>query len=237
MHDHSHITVITGASSGIGRSIAKLLASNGMAVCLGARSTAKLELIVNEIKEDGGTAYSFFLDLSEDDSIQTFIENVNKTGSVKTLINNSGFGRFDKIENTSAADWDEMMTVNLRGAFMMSKAFIPKMKRIKRGNLIFINSVAGRHGYPFSAGYVASKFGLRGLAESLRNELREDNIKVTSIYPGAVDSNFWENINAEFPRKEMMNPEEIADTVLFTIQKPGIGAMEDIVIRRAKGDF
>ena len=111
------------------------------------------------------------------------------------------------------------------------------MKKKKSGNIVFINSVAGKNGYPFSAGYVASKFGMRGLAESLRNELREDNIKVTSIYPGAVDSQFWENVNADFPRNEMMLTQEIAETVLFAIQKPGIGALEDIVIRRTKGDF
>ena len=129
------------------------------------------------------------------------------------------------------------MAVNLRSAFVLSQAFIPNMKKNKYGNLVFINSVAGRHGYPFSAGYVVSKFGLRGLAESLRNELREDNIKVTSVYPGAVDSLFWDNVNADFPRNEMMTSKEIAETVLFAIQKAGIGALEDVVIRRTKGDF
>ena len=98
MPDNSHVAVITGASSGIGRSIAKLLGSNGITVCLGARSKLKLESIVNEIKTEGGIAYSFYLDLTDNDSIQTFIEKVNKTGSVKILINNSGFGKFDKID-------------------------------------------------------------------------------------------------------------------------------------------
>ena len=177
------------------------------------------------------------MDLLDDKSIQNFIKNVHSIGSVRTLINNSGFGKFDKIENAQISDWDEIMSVNLRGAFVLSKAFIPEMKRNKSGNLMFINSVAGRYGYPYSAGYVASKFGMRGLAESLRNELRPDNIKVTSIYPGAVDSNFWDNVNADFPREEMMSSDEIAETVLFAIEKPRIGALEDIVIRRTKGDF
>ena len=237
MPNKKHIAVISGASFGIGECIAKELASNGITVCLGARSTDKLNEIVDDIHSSGGIAYPFFLDLLDDHSIKSFIKNVNKIGDVKTLINNSGFGKFDKIENAQISDWDEMMSVNLRGAFVLSKAFIPDMKKNNSGNIMFINSVAGKHGYPFSAGYVASKFGLRGLAESLRNELRQDNVKVTSIYPGAVDSLFWDNINADFPRDEMMNAKEIADTVLFAIQKPGIGALEDIVIRRTKGDF
>lgn len=237
MPSQKHIGVITGASSGIGKAIAMEFASNGITVCLGARSTDKLDKIVEEIKSNGGDAYSFFLDLLDDESIQNFIKDINEIGKVKTLINNSGFGKFDKIENVELADWDEMMSVNLRSAFVLSQAFIPNMKKNKSGNLVFINSVAGRYGYPFSAGYVASKFGMRGLAESLRNELREDNIKVTSVYPGAVDSDFWDNVNAEFPRDEMMLTKEIAETVLFAITKPGVGALEDIVIRRTKGDF
>jgi 3-oxoacyl-[acyl-carrier protein] reductase len=78
---------------------------------------------------------------------------------------------------------------------------------------------------------------MRGLADSLRNELRDSNIKVTSIYPGAVDSMFWDNLNVDFPRNEMMNSSEIAGIVYHSIAKTGIGAIEDIVIRRTKGDF
>ncbi len=237
MPNLKNIALITGASSGIGSSIAKLFAKNGYSVCLGARSINKLDKLVEEIKSVGGDAHSFYLDLLDDNSIKKFINNVSAIGNVNILINNSGLGKFDKIENVSLEDWDEMINVNLRGSFILSKAFIPIMKQNESGNIVFINSVAGRHGYPYSSGYVASKFGLRGLADSLRNELRPFNIKVTSIYPGAVDSYFWENVKASFPREEMMNTEEIAETVLFSIQKTGIGALEDIVIRRTKGDF
>ena len=237
MLNQKPITVITGASSGIGASIAKELAKSGLTVCLGARNIDKLEYIVSEIHDFGGDAHYFKLDLLNDKSINEFILKVYSIGEVDNVINNAGFGKFDKIENVKLSDWDEMFLVNLRGAFLISQAFIPMMKKKKLGNLVFINSVAGKNGYPFSAGYVASKFGMRGLAESLRNELREDNIKVTSIYPGAVDSHFWENVNADFPRDEMMLTQEIAKTVLFAIQKPGVGALEDIVIRRTKGDF
>ena len=170
-------------------------------------------------------------------SQSNYIDEVNTLGEISTVVNNSGFGKFDKIESVKISDWDEMMAVNLRSAFLLSQAFIPNMKKNKFGNLVFINSVAGQYGYSFSAGYVSSKFGMRGLAESLRNELRQHNIKVTTVYPGAVDSLFWDNVNVDFPRDEMMTSKEIAETVLFAIQKTGIGALEDIVIRRTKGDF
>jgi len=237
MHNPEHIAVITGASSGIGEAIAKELAFNGITVCLGARSVDKMKNIVDEIKIKGGDAFYFYLDFLNDKSIENFINEVNCIGDIKTVINNSGYGKFDKIENVKISDWDKIMSVNIRSAFILSQAFILKMKKQKSGNIIFINSVAGQHGYRYSAAYVASKFAMRGLADSLRNELREDNIKVTSIYPGAVDSNFWNNTDVDFPRDEMMTSKEIAETVFFCIQKSGIGAIEDILIRRTKGDF
>ena len=237
INEKKHFAVITGASSGIGGVTAKLLAKNGIIVIMGGRSKSNLQKIEGVIKSDGGIAISFYLDFNEDDSIKSFLENVNKIGSITTLINNAGFGKFDKIDNASISDWDEMMNVNLRGAFMLSKAFIPEMKKQKYGNLLFINSVAGRYGYPFSAAYVATKYGMRGLADSLRNELRQDGIRVSSIYPGAVDSNFWDDIGVDFPKNEMMNPLQIAETILFTINQVGNGVLEDIVIRRTKGDF
>ena len=132
MSDYSHIAVISGASSGIGECTARLLASKGINVCLGARSISKLESIVEEIRAEGGSAYSFFLDFLDDRSIHDFIKKVNKIGFIKTLINNSGFGKFDKFENISIKDWDDMMNVNLRSAFLMSKAFIPAMKQNKK---------------------------------------------------------------------------------------------------------
>ena len=237
MPDNSQVAVITGASSGIGETTAKLLAQNNITVLLGARSTEKMDIIVRQINKTGGNAKSYYLDLNDDSSIHAFINEINQTYTVTTLINNSGFGKFDKIENASTEEWDKMMNVNLRGAFILCKAFIPSMKKMKNGNLVFINSVAGKHGYPFSAGYVASKFGMRGLAESLRNELRTDGIKVSSIYPGAVDSDFWENVNVDFPRADMISPKEVAEAILFAINQQGTAVLEDIVIRRVEGDF
>ena len=111
------------------------------------------------------------------------------------------------------------------------------MKQKKKGSLIFINSVAGKKGYAYSAAYVASKFGLRGLAESLREELRGDNIKVVSIYPGAVDTPFWDDIQSDFPREEMLNSDALAESIVHTIQAAGNFTVEEMVVRRTAGDF
>ena len=107
----------------------------------------------------------------------------------------------------------------------------------KEGKILFINSVAGKYGYPFSAAYVSSKFGLKGLADSLRNELRDYNIKVISIHPGAIDTNFWDNINADFKREDMLSSSDIADMAFYAIEAPDSVVLEEVVIRRTKGDF
>ena len=111
------------------------------------------------------------------------------------------------------------------------------MTQRSEGLLVFMNSVAGKKGYPFSAAYVASKYGLRGLADSLREELREDNIKVISIHPGAVDTPFWDSLDTNFPRDEMLNSDVLAESIVHTIQAPGNFTVEEMVVRRTRGDF
>ena len=160
-----------------------------------------------------------------------------KIGHVSLVINNAGLGVFSKIEESTVEDWDAQINVNLRGSFLVSRKFIPAMQTQTMGTLVFMNSVAGNFGYPYSAAYVASKFGLRGLSDSLRNELRKDNIKVISVHPGASDTAFWDDISVDFPREEMLSPEMIADSVVHAIEAPGSTVIENLTIRRVGGDF
>ena len=99
------------------------------------------------------------------------------------------------------------------------------------------NSVAGKKGYAFSSAYVTSKFGLLGFSKSMRNELREHNIKVISVHPGAVDTNFWNNVEGDFPRDEMMSSENVAKSITHAILAPENVVLEEIDIQRTAGDF
>ena len=109
--------------------------------------------------------------------------------------------------------------------------------RNNNGKIVFVNSVAGKFGYKYSSAYVASKYGLRGLSESLRNELREHNIKVISIPPGAINTNFWKDINVDFPKEEMLSSLNIAEIIFNAVDAPENVTLEEIVVRRTKGDF
>jgi short-subunit dehydrogenase len=229
--------VITGASSGVGKSLAIQLSDAGYKVVLAARSEDKLNVIAEEIQKMGGNCLVVPTDVSQPEQINNLKDRTLEYGDVFVVINNAGLGKFCKIEDVTLEDWNRQLDVNLRASFLVSQAFIPGMKRRKKGTLVFMNSVAGKKGYPYSAAYVASKYGMRGLADSLREELREDNIKVISIHPGAVDTPFWDGAGVNFPREEMLDTNTLAQSIVHAIQSPGNFTIEELVVRRTAGDF
>jgi len=229
--------VITGASSGVGKSLAIQLSDAGYKVVLAARSEDKLNVIAEEIQKMGGNCLVVPTDVSQPEQINNLKDRTLEYGDVFVVINNAGLGKFCKIEDVTLEDWNRQLDVNLRATFLVSQAFIPGMKRRKKGTLVFMNSVAGKKGYPYSAAYVASKYGMRGLADSLREELREDNIKVISIHSGAVDTPFWDGAGANFPREEMLDTNTLAQSIVHAIQSPGNFTIEELVVRRTAGDF
>ena len=229
--------IITGASSGIGKEISFQLAELGYKVVLVSRSKSKLNLISKEIKHNGGDCLVFSTDLSNPNEIYKFKKDVSQLDNITVVVNNAGFGKFSKIEDVALEEWNLHMNVNVRSAFLISQIFLPKMKKIKKGSLLFINSVAGKKGYPNSAAYVASKYAMRGLADSFREELREHNIKVISIYPGAVNSPFWDNINVDFEKREMLDVRALTKSIIHAISSPGNLNIEEMLIRRTAGDF
>ena len=233
----SETAVITGASSGVGKSLAIQLSDAGYKVVLAARSEDKLNAIAEEIQKMGGNCLVVPTDVSQPEQINNLKDRTLEYGDVFVVINNAGLGKFCKIEDVTLEDWNRQLDVNLRASFLVSQAFIPGMKQRKKGTLVFMNSVAGKKGYPYSAAYVASKYGMRGLADSLREELREDNIKVISIHPGAVDTPFWDGAGVNFPREEMLDTNTLAQSIVHAIQSPGNFTIEELVVRRTAGDF
>ena len=233
----SETAVITGASSGVGKSLAIQLSDAGYRVVLAARSEDKLNAIAEEIQSKGGNSLVVLTDVSQPEQINNLKDRALEYGDVSVVINNAGLGKFSKVEDVAIKDWDRQLDVNLRASFLVSQAFIPGMKQRLNGTLAFMNSVAGKKGYAHSAAYVASKYGMRGLADSLREELREDNIKVISIHPGAVDTPFWDGTGMNFPREEMLSTHTLAQSIVHAIQSPGNFAVEELVVRRTAGDF
>ena len=230
------IAIVTGASTGIGKEISIKLSDNNYHVLLVSRKKSKLQEVEKQIKKDGNDCTSFSIDVSNEDEInqlQSYVDN----NHIDVLINNAGIGIFNGIQNISEQEWDQQINTNLKGSFLMTKLVVDTMIRKKTGKIVFINSVAGLNPYPFSSAYVASKYGLRGFSASLREELREHNVKVISIHPGAINTPFWDNVKADFSKEDMLSPEDVANTTLSAILAKDNIVHEEIIIRRTAGDM
>ena len=202
-----------------------------------SRDIAKLQEVVDEISAKGNKCQPIVADVSKQKSILTVYDQIDNKENIELLINNAGIAVFGNISDLSFNDWDKQLNTNLRGCFLMTKMIIDDLKSKKNGTIVFINSVAGLHPYKNSTAYVASKHGLRGFSSSLREELREYNIKIISVYPGAIDTPLWDSMPMDNLRSEMMSVNDVSEVIINLIDSPNNCVVEDITIRRVSGDF
>ena len=235
--NNNKTAIITGGSTGIGKNIAILLSQHQYDIILISRNKDSLELVKEEIKKTNNNCKIIPADVSKKEDFEKIFIKLKEINNIDVLVNNAGVGIFNKIENISSKEWDIQMDTNLKGAFLITKGIVPGMIKNRSGKIIFINSVAGLNPYPYSSAYVASKYGLRGFSSSLREELREHNIKVISIHPGAIDTPFWNNVKLDFPREEMLSAKDVSLSVVNAILAPNNVVQEELIIRRTAGDF
>ncbi|HTH52994.1 MAG TPA: 3-oxoacyl-[acyl-carrier-protein] reductase [Edaphobacter sp.] len=185
----SRIALVTGASQGIGRAIALELARKGAQVALAARNVEKLASVEAEILTAGGTAKSFALDVASEDSIKVCAKAVlAHFGKVEILVNNAGITRDMLSMRMKRADWDEVLSTNLTGAFLLTQAVMSSMVKNRWGRIINITSVVGETGQAGQANYAASKAGLIGMTKSLARELASRTITVNAVAPGYIET-------------------------------------------------
>jgi 3-oxoacyl-[acyl-carrier protein] reductase len=183
------IALVTGASQGIGRACALELARRGAHVALAARNTEKLKAVAAEITAAGGTAHPFALDVSSEESIKAGAKAVlAHFGKVDILVNNAGITRDILSMRMKRADWDDVLTTNLTGAFLLTQALMMQMVKNRWGRIINITSVVGETGQAGQANYAASKAGLIGLTKSLARELASRTITVNAVAPGYIET-------------------------------------------------
>lgn len=185
----SRIALVTGASQGIGRAIALRLAAQGAHIALAARNFDKLAEVAAEITAAGGTAKTFVLDLASEDSIKACAKDViAHFGRVEILVNNAGITRDILTLRMKRHDWDDVLTTNLTGAFLLTQACMQSMLKTRWGRIINITSVVGEMGQAGQANYAASKAGLIGLTKSLARELASRTITVNAVAPGYIET-------------------------------------------------
>lgn len=184
------VAVVTGAGAGIGRATALAFARRGLDVALLGRTMASLEETRAEVAALGVAAEVLRCDVAVESEVLTAARVVNaRWGAAAVVVNNAGIVRRGaRVEDTRTADWDEVIAVNLRGPFLIAKAFVPAMRARARGRLVHVASISSTIGCPENASYAASKWGLLGLVKSLAEELRGSGVVSVALLPGSVDT-------------------------------------------------
>jgi NAD(P)-dependent dehydrogenase (short-subunit alcohol dehydrogenase family) len=203
------IAIVTGASRGIGRSIALALSREGVFVALGARSLDDLRRVASTIESEGGRALPLALDVTNKTSIEAAAKKIGSAlGEVDIVVNNAGVAGSSKTVDMDDALWDEHLKVNLTGAYWVTQAFLPSLIAKKWGRIINIASTAGKVGFLYTAAYCASKHGLLGLTRALAIEMAKYNITVNAICPGFVSTDMASRAAANISQKTGVSKED-----------------------------
>ncbi|HZX52602.1 SDR family oxidoreductase [Pseudomonas sp. XK-1] len=232
------VILITGASSGIGEACARLLAHKGARVLLGARRSDRLEALVGEIREAGGTAEFRRLDVTSRANTQAFVDfAVERFGRVDVLINNAGVMPLSPLEALKVDEWDRMIDVNIRGVLHGIAAVLPLMQAQRSGQLVNIASIGAYSVVPTGAVYCATKYAVRAISEGLRQEVGGD-IRVTLVSPGVVESELAESISDESSREAMkafrkvaIAPDAIARAIAYAVEQPADVDVSELIVR------
>jgi 3-oxoacyl-[acyl-carrier protein] reductase len=226
--------IVTGGTKGIGRAIAEALLEEGLSVCISARHQSEVDAAVNQLNQNGVKAIGFVCDVRDYDQVKELINHaVEALGGLDILINNAGIGAFETVEETSPEDFRAVLETNLFGVFYCCHEAIPAMKKRGGGYIINISSLAGANPHPRMAAYNASKFGLNGFSEALMQEVRHDNIKVSYIMPGSVNTEF----GGDSPSNEkswQLTPRDIARVVVDLLKHDDRALPSRVEIRPSK---
>lgn len=232
--------LITGASSGIGRATALAFARAGIDIALVSRHEDRLEVVAEEARNLGVEAKAFPLDLAKVEQVHAQIDSIVAAfGPVNILVNNAGMGYTGDLIDTSLADWQRVMDLNLTSVFQCIKGVLPGMRDQGSGTIINVVSIAGLQAFPHWGAYCVSKFGLMALSKTLAMEERVHGIRVTALCPGSVNTPIWDSatVKADFDRSLMLTPEIVAESILHVALLPKAAVIEELTLMPNVGTF
>lgn len=218
--------LVTGASRGIGREIARTLAAAGATVIVAARSLEDASRVAGEIEQSGGRGRAVSLDISDDASVASAAKEVLEVyGSIPLLVNNAGITKDNLLMRMKREEWDLVVGTNLTGVFRMCRAFVPAMVKTRYGRIVNVTSVVGKMGNAGQANYGATKAGIEGFTRSLAREIASRNVTVNCVAPGFIDTDMTRAIaedartqlTDQIPLKRLGSPADVAGAVRFLL--------------------
>lgn len=216
------VAIVTGSARGIGRAIALALAREEMRIVVNSRTQREIEETVRDIDRIGAVSVGIKADISNSEQVARLVgAAVERFGQIDVLVNNAGVLVMKELVDTTEKEWDDVLNINMKGAFLCSRAVLPLMIRQRSGVIVNISSGAGKAGFAELSAYCASKFGLIGLTESLASEVEKYNIRVIALCPGAVATRMQEHIDPNRYRRykdSMTQPEDVAAKVVAAIK-------------------
>lgn len=235
------IVLITGASSGIGRSCARAFAAAGARLLLAARRIERLERLAAELEAGHGAACRVFeLDVRRRAAVEAAVAGLPESWSaIDILVNNAGLSRgLDKVHEGLPDDWDEMVDTNVKGLLYVTRAVLPGMVRRGGGHVINIGSIAGHEVYAGGAVYCATKFGVKAVSRALRLDLNGTGVRVTSVDPGMVETEFsrvrfhGDDVRAAkvYQGFEALRPDDVAEAVVWCASRPARVDIAEIIV-------
>ncbi|HXU19632.1 MAG TPA: SDR family NAD(P)-dependent oxidoreductase [Verrucomicrobiae bacterium] len=224
------VALVTGASRGIGKAIARTLGRMGAKLSLCARDTQTLQSARRELEAEGSTVLDVPADISRPDDITSLVQATERSlGPIEILVNNAGIGHFAPIQECSDANWDATLDTNLRAVFLLSKAVAPGMISRRSGHIINIASLAGKSAFAGGSIYCASKWGLLGLTQCAAEDLRPYGIRVSAICPGSVATDFSPHSGKD--QGKMLQPDDVAHAVEMILTQAPQSFISEVLLR------
>ncbi len=229
------IALVTGGTRGIGRAIVERLLNDGATVAFCGRSQESVERARGEL----GTRGKIFgcpADVSRPDQVRALFEAVDRAlGGLDILVNNAGLGVFRKVGEMTVEDWHRNIDLNLNGAFYCAHEALARFRQRGGGFIVNISSLAGKNAFSGGAGYNASKFGLNGFSEALMLDHRHDNVRVSTIMPGSVDTKFSGGpSDRSGDTSWMIAPEDVAEAVALVLRMPARTMISSLEMRPSR---
>ena len=222
--------LLAGASGGIGSNTAKLLAGSGATLFLAARNIERLKAAAEACNVPDERI--MLLDISNPAEVNNLKEKYfQQLPTIDILVNAAGIGIIKTMDTLEENEFLKTLLYNLYAPFLLVKAFLPAMKEVKKGLIINIPGVLGKVPMAGAAAYSASKYGLVGMMQSIREELKRTDIRITNLFLGGVDSPFWDTIDLRVQRDKMVQSEEAAKAIWFLCQQPASGVVSEMVLQ------